>query len=190
MDEAQRIKNWRTKIASAVKTIPAVTPLCSPEPRWKIAWRTFTVSCKWSMPRCWGRFGATWSTSMSPTPRGKVLGYRNLSLLRRRLAPVMMRRDRRLVRDQLPERINQRIDVAMTAKQVDLHDAAMAAAGKLASIAKRRPLTPVEQNRLMAALQQARMACSAAAWWTRKLRAPRSSMSWPSFWKNFVSSPA
>ena len=39
--------------------------------------------------------------------RGKVLGYRNLSELRRRLAPVMLRRDRNLVRDQLPERIEQ-----------------------------------------------------------------------------------
>ena len=43
--------------------------------------------------------------------RGKVLGYRNLSDLRRRLAPVMLRRDRRLVSDQLPERIEQRLDI-------------------------------------------------------------------------------
>ena len=39
----------------------------------------------------------------------------------------------------------------------------MSAAGSLAKIAKRRALTPGEQNRLMAALQQARMACNAAA---------------------------
>jgi hypothetical protein len=94
--------------------------------------------------------------------RGKVLGYRNLAMLRRRLVPVMLRRDRRLVRDQLPERITQRLDVIMTPQQFELHDSAMSAAGTLANIAKKRPLTPSEQNRLMAALQQARMACNAA----------------------------
>jgi hypothetical protein len=74
----------------------------------------------------------------------------------------MLRRDRRLVREQLPERIVQRLDVVLTPKQRELHDAAMTAAGRLAQIARRRPLTPSEQNRLLAALQQARMACNAA----------------------------
>jgi len=78
---------------------------------------------------------------MSPDERGKVLGYRNLSVLRKRLAPVMLRRDRRLWRDQLPDHIVQRLDVAMTPKQIDLHDAAMSTAGTIARIAKKRPLT-------------------------------------------------
>lgn len=162
MDEAQRIKNWRTKIASAVKTIPCRyafvltgTPL---ENRLEDLYSLMQVVDSKVLGPLW-RYMVDFHVTDA---RGKVLGYRNLSLLRRRLAPVMLRRDRRLVSDQLPERINQRIDVAMTAKQVELHDAAMSAAGKLASIAKRRPLTPVEQNRLMAALQQARMACNAA----------------------------
>ncbi len=50
----------------------------------------------------------------------------------------------------------------MTPKQVELHDTAVAAAGQLAAIAQKRPLTPSEHNRLMAALQSARMACDAA----------------------------
>lgn len=50
----------------------------------------------------------------------------------------------------------------MTSKQREIHDDAMAKAGQLATIAKKRPLTPTEQNRLIAALQQARMACNAA----------------------------
>jgi hypothetical protein len=94
--------------------------------------------------------------------RGKVLGYRNLSELRRRLAPVMLRRDRQLVRDQLPERIESRLDVPLSAPQQELHDAALKAAAQYAKIAQRRPLTPVEQHRLLGALQQARMACDAA----------------------------
>jgi SNF2 family DNA or RNA helicase len=94
--------------------------------------------------------------------RGKVLGYRSLSELRRRLKLVMLRRDRALVRDQLPDRIEQRRDVGLSPKQAEIHDDAINTAGRLAQIIKRRPLTPSEQNRLMAALQRTRMACNAA----------------------------
>lgn len=162
MDEAQRIKNWRTKIAAAVKRIPSRyafvltgTPL---ENRLEDLYSLMQVVD----PRVLGPLWRYLVDFHVTDERGKVLGYRNLSLLRKRLAPVMLRRDRRLVREQLPERIVQRLDVAMTPKQRDLHDNAMIAAGRLAQIARTRPLTPSEQNRLLAALQQARMACNAA----------------------------
>jgi superfamily II DNA or RNA helicase len=162
LDEAQRIKNWRTKIASAIKLIPSRyafvlsgTPL---ENRLEDLYSLMQVVDARVLGPLW-----RYLTDFHITDeRGKVQGYRNLSELRRRLAPVMLRRDRRLVSDQLPERIQQRLDLPLTPKQQELHDAAMSAAGTLANIAKRRPLTPGEQNRLMAALQQARMACNAA----------------------------
>ncbi|MGB5985313.1 MAG: DEAD/DEAH box helicase, partial [Desulfobacterales bacterium] len=162
MDEAQRIKNWRTKIATAVKNIPCRyafvltgTPL---ENRLEDLYSLMQVV----NPKVLGPLWRYMVDFHVMDEYGKVLGYRNLSLLRRRLKPVMLRRDRGLVRDQLPDRIVQRLDVAMTVKQAELHDSAMSAAGTLAAIAKRRPLTPGEQNRLLAALQQARMACNAA----------------------------
>jgi len=162
MDEAQRIKNWRTKIAAAVKLIPSRyafvlsgTPL---ENRLEDLYSLMQVVDPKVLGPLW-RYLIDFHVT---DERGKVLGYRNLSLLRKRLVPVMLRRDRRLVRDQLPDRIDQRLDVAMTAKQQELHDSALSAAGRLATIARRRPLTPSEQNRLLAALQQARMACNAA----------------------------
>ncbi len=162
LDEAQRIKNWRTKIASAVKLIPSRyafvlsgTPL---ENRLEDLYSLMQVVD----PKVLGPLWRYLIDFHITDEREKVLGYRNLSELRRRLAAVMLRRDRKLVRDQLPDRIEQRLDVALTPKQQELHDAAMMAAGTLANIAKRRPLTPVESNRLMAALQQARMACDAA----------------------------
>jgi superfamily II DNA or RNA helicase len=162
LDEAQRIKNWRTKVATGVKLIPSRyafvltgTPL---ENRLEDLYSLMQVVDQRLLGPLW-RYLADFHLT---DERGKVLGYRNLSELRRRLAPVMLRRDRSLVREQLPERIEQRLDVALTPKQWELHDSAMMAAGTLARIAKRRPLTPSEHNRLMAALQQARMACNAA----------------------------
>ena len=162
LDEAQRIKNWRTKIASFIKQIPSRyafvlsgTPL---ENRLEDLYSLMQVVD----PRVLGPLWRYMADFHITDERGKVLGYRNLSELRRRLAPVMLRRNRSLVRDQLPDRIQQQLDVGMTIEQRELHDTAMTAAGSLAQIAKRRPLTPSESNRLMANLQQARMACNAA----------------------------
>lgn len=162
LDEAQRIKNWRTKIASAVKLIPSRyafvltgTPL---ENRLEDLYSLMQMVDGKVLGPLW-RYMVDYHLT---DQRGKVLGYRNLSRLRTRLTPVMLRRDRRLVRDQLPDRIVKRLDVGMTEQQWELHDAGMSAAGSLATLAKKRPLTPVEQNRLIAALQQARMAATAA----------------------------
>ncbi len=162
LDEAQRIKNWRTKLASAVKHIGSRyafvltgTPL---ENRLEDLYSLLQVID----PRVLGPLWRYLVDFHITDERGKVLGYRNLSELRRRLAPVMLRRDRSLVRDQLPDRIVQRIDVPMTAKQREIHDEAVQTAGSIAQIMKRRPLTPSEQNRMMAAMQRARMACNAA----------------------------
>jgi len=162
LDEAQRIKNWRTKIASAVKQISSRyafvltgTPL---ENRLEDLYSLMQVID----PKILGPLWRYMIDFHITDQRDKVLGYRNLSVLRKRLEPVMLRRDRRIVKDQLPDRITSQIDVAMTEKQVELHDSAMSAAGRLATIAKRRPLTPAERNKLMSALQQARMACDAA----------------------------
>ncbi|MEZ5448934.1 MAG: DEAD/DEAH box helicase [Thiolinea sp.] len=162
LDEAQRIKNWQTKIATAVKRVESRyafvlsgTPL---ENRLEDLYSLMQVVDPHVLGPLWRYFADFHITD----ERGKVLGYRNLSTLRQRLAPVMLRRDRRLVSDQLPRRIEQRLDVAMTDAQRELHDSAVQAAGSLAQLMKRRPLTPSEQNRFMSSLQQARMACNAA----------------------------
>ena len=162
LDEAQRIKNWRTKTATAVKSIDTPfafvltgTPL---ENRLEDLYSLMQVVDPTVLGPLW-RYLLDFHVT---DEGGRVLGYRNLAELRRRLAPVMLRRDRSLVRDQLPERIDSRLDVAMDRRQRDLHDEAMATAARLAQIAAKRPLTPSEEHRLMAALQTARMACNAA----------------------------
>ncbi|MEQ1531556.1 MAG: DEAD/DEAH box helicase, partial [Methylococcales bacterium] len=161
LDEAQRIKNWRTKIASAIKLIPSRyafvlsgTPL---ENRLEDLYSLLQVVDARVL-------GPLWRVLLDfhvTDERGKVIGYRNLSELRRRISSVLLRRNRSLVKDQLPDRTEVLLDIAMTAAQKELHDSGLSAASLLAQIAKRRPLTPSEQNRMMAALQQARMACNA-----------------------------
>jgi superfamily II DNA or RNA helicase len=162
LDEAQRIKNWRTKIAAHVKSIPSRyvfvlsgTPLENRLEDLYSLLQVIDARVLGPLWRCFLDFHVT-------DERGKVIGYRNLSELRRRISSVMLRRNRSLVKDQLPDRTEVVLDIAMTPKQQELHDSGLSAASLLAKVAKRRPLTPSEQNRMMAALQQARMACNAA----------------------------
>ncbi|MFW5442767.1 MAG: SNF2-related protein [Methylococcaceae bacterium] len=162
LDEAQRIKNWRTKIASTIKLISSRyvfvltgTPLENRIEDLYSLLQVVDARVLGPLWRCLLDFHVT-------DERGKVIGYRNLSELRRRISSVMLRRNRSLVSDQLPDRTEVRLDIPMTEVQQDIHDSALSSAGRLAQIAKRRPLTPAESNKMMAVLQQARMACNAA----------------------------
>jgi len=162
LDEAQRIKNWRTKTAAAVKSL--VTPYAFVLTGTPLENRIEDLYSLMQVvdPRVLGPLWCCLLDFHVIDDRGRVLGYRNLTELRRRLAPVMLRRDRSLVEDQLPKRIDSRFDLELDRRQRDLHDEALSAAGRLAQIAQRRPLTPSEEKRLMALLQTTRMACNAA----------------------------
>jgi hypothetical protein len=162
LDEAERITNWRTKIASTVKLIPSryvfVLTGSALEHRIEDLYSLLQlIDARVLGPlwRCLLDFHVT-------DAAGKVTGYRNLSELRRRMSSVLLRRERALVSDQLPAITQVCFDIPMTKVQREIHDAAMSNARQLASMAKRRALTPSEIRQLMAALQQARMAGNAA----------------------------
>jgi len=164
LDEAQRIKNWRTKTAAAIKSLQTRyafvltgTPL---ENRLEDLYSLMQVVDARVLGPLW-RYLVDFHVT---DERGKVLGYRNLSELRRRLAPVMLRRDRTLVRDQLPDRLELRLDIPLDHRQRQLNDEAVDSAAMIAQRAakQRRPLTPSEERALLSALQNARMACDAA----------------------------
>lgn len=163
LDEAQRIRNWRTRTAEAIKAIdtPFVfvlsgTPL---QNRLDDLYSIMQVVDR----RVLGPLWAFNQRFLAREERGRVAGYRNLGELRRRLEPVVLRRDKSEVRLQLPERIRSRIGVELTGRQRDLMDEGVSRAARLAAMAERRPLSPEEQKRLFAAMQTARMACNAAS---------------------------
>lgn len=170
LDEAQRIKNWRTRTASVVKRIPSRyafvltgTPL---ENRLDDLYSLMQVIDPHRFGPLW-RFNEQFATL---DHAGRPVGYRNLDRLRERIAPVMLRRRKEEVLTELPERIVNRLSVPMTPRQVALHDEAEGSAAQLVAILKRRPLTPPEEQRLMRALQRMRMACDAAGLVDKKTR--------------------
>src|ERR1051325_6044259 len=53
--------------------------------------------------------------------KGKVLGYKNLDLLRERLKPILLRRTRHSVMQQLHRRSTEIVRIPPTDEQVELH---------------------------------------------------------------------
>jgi len=164
LDEAQRIKNWATKTALTVKQLDPPfrlvltgTPMenridelasivewvddLALEPKWRLVpWHTTPVDGK-----------------------TEIGGARNLDTLRSRLAGCMIRRIRKEVLRQLPERTDTRIPIEMTPEQVEEHDALNMPIAQLLSRAKRRPLTQAEFLRLMMLLTTQRIIANGLA---------------------------
>ncbi|HKZ16655.1 MAG TPA: DEAD/DEAH box helicase, partial [Geobacteraceae bacterium] len=90
---------------------------------------------------------------------GKVIGYRNLESVRNSLKGVMIRRKKKEVLAQLPERIDKNFFVSMTPEQWDIHEENREIVAKLVAKWRRyRFLCEADQRRMQIALAVMRMA--------------------------------
>jgi SNF2 family DNA or RNA helicase len=100
-----------------------------------------------------------------------VLAYEGLDVLRRRLAGIFLRRERRTVMDQLPERTENTFWTGMTPAQRRPYRRHAAAA--IALIARGEALRPEEARYLFRALTAMRILCNAWAQYAWAEFAPR-----------------
>src|SRR5262249_32839040 len=160
LDEAQRIKNWNTRVARSVKKIASPhaivltgTPL---ENRLEEL-----VSIVQFVDRF--RLGPTFKLLHDHQMRdkeGKVIGYRALDKIGKTLEPVLIRRQKDQVLDQLPERLDKNFFVPMTPQQKHLHDENKEIVARIVQKwRKYKFLSEADQRRLMIALQNMRMSC-------------------------------
>lgn len=160
-DEAQRIKNWNTIAARALKRIASPyamvltgTPL---ENRLEEL-----ISIVQFVDQ--HRLGPTWRLLEEHQLRdeaGRVIGYRALDRIGQTLAPVMLRRRKAEVLTQLPERVDNRIFVPLTPQQRVHHDENGAIVTRIVSRWRKTGyLSDTDQRRLQCALQNMRMACN------------------------------
>jgi len=159
LDEAQRIKNWSTKTAQAVKRL-----------RSRYAFVLTGTPIENRIDELWSivdfldpaRLGPLFRFNRefySFDQRGRPEEYCNLAKLRERVAPVLLRRRKVDVEDELPERSDRYFYVDMERSQRDDYDAHLKEVSRLVAIAKRRPLTQQEQERLLKELNIMRMLC-------------------------------
>ena len=161
VDEAQRIKNWHTIAARALKRIECPyafvltgTPL---ENRLEEL-----ISIVQFVDQ--HRLGPTWRLLHEHQQRddhGRVIGYRNLDQIGRTLAPIMLRRRKAEVLDQLPARVDNTFFVPLTAEQRAHHTENGDIVARIVSRWRRTGfLSEVDRTRLTCALQNMRMACN------------------------------
>lgn len=123
LDEAQRIKNWNTKISRAVKSLNiryrfvlTGTPLEN-----KIE-ELYSI-VQFVDPYVLGPLHSFLERHQVKTDSGRVVGYQDLGAINRALQPVMVRRLKKDVLKQLPERMDKNLFVPMTREQSDMHGA-------------------------------------------------------------------
>src|SRR5437762_5296857 len=86
-----------------------------------------------------------------------VLGYKNLAELREKLQPVLLRRTRQSVSQQLPPRTNEIIRITPTQEQIDLHHSHMRLVSR---ITRKKFLTEMDLLRLQKHLLMCRMSAN------------------------------
>ncbi|MFA5631942.1 MAG: DEAD/DEAH box helicase [Porticoccaceae bacterium] len=163
VDEAQRVKNWNTLAARAIKRIdsPYAIVLTGTPLENKLEELISIVQFVDQH-----RLGPTWKLMHEHTLRddsGRVTGYTGLDRIGNTLAPILIRRRKSEVLTQLPARTDQQVLVPMTELQAALHeDNAQIAARVVHRWRNTGFLSESDQRRLTCALQNMRMACDSS----------------------------
>ena len=161
VDEAQRVKNWNTIAARALKRIDSSYAIVLTGTPLENKLEELISIVQFVDQH---RLGPTWKLLHEHQVKdeaGRVTGYRGLEKIGQTLAPVMIRRRKSEVLRQLPSRTDQNLLVPMTEMQMEYHKEN---ADEVAKIVKRwrktRFLSDMDQRRLMIALQNMRMSCN------------------------------
>jgi hypothetical protein len=161
VDEAQRVKNWNTIAARALKRIdsPYAVVLTGTPLENKLEELISIVQFVDQH-----RLGPTWKLLHEHQVKdeaGRVTGYTGLDKIGDTLAPVMIRRRKSEVLRQLPSRTDQNLLVPMTEPQLRYHrENADIVAQIVHRWRKTGFLSDKDQRRMTCALQNMRMSCN------------------------------
>ena len=161
LDEAQRIKNWKTRRAQSIKKLDSRyalvltgTPL---ENRLEELHSIVEFIDRFHL----GPMFRFLAQHQYVDEDGRVTGYRNLSKIAKSLETILVRRTRNEVLKELPERLDKNYFVPMTDEQMKLHEENRETVARI--VAKWRRLgflSETDQRILMIALQNMRMSCN------------------------------
>ncbi len=160
LDEAQRIKNFSTKTADAVKRLPrrhalvlTGTPL---ENKLEDVYSIVQFLDPQLLSPLW-RFAAE-HFMLSRSARNKIIGYRNLDRLHQRLQGLVIRRRKEEVLKDLPEQVENNYYIDLHQQQREMH---AGYAQALMPLLHKKFLTPVDLRRMQELLLRMRQACNA-----------------------------
>lgn len=159
LDEAQRIKNWQTKTANAVKQL--ATPYAFVLTGTPLENRIDDVYSivQFLDPHIFGPLFRFNRDFYQLDEKGKPTGYKNLDEFHRRLRSIMLRRRKSDVEGELPKRTINNYFVGMDHEQQLRYEEYQSRVARLLAIAKRRPLIKEEMEKLQRWLSCMRMLC-------------------------------
>jgi hypothetical protein len=154
LDEGQRIKNWEAKTTQTVKSLRSPFALVlSGTPLENRLDDLFSV-VEFIDDRRLGPTFRFFDRHRVTDEKGKVLGYKDLDVLRQMLRPVLLRRTRSSVMKDLPLRTTEIVRIAPTDEQACIEVEQM----KIVSAIVRKPyISEMDLLRLQKALLMARM---------------------------------
>lgn len=159
LDEAQRIKNWNTKTARAVKRLESRHAfVLTGTPIENRIDELYSI-VDFLDPSLLGPLFRFNREFYQLDEKGRPKDYKNLPALRERVRPVLLRRRKREVETELPDRTDRNHFVKLTpAMQVE-YDEVKQQASQLVQKSLKRPLTKDESELLMILLGMMRMIC-------------------------------
>ncbi len=159
LDEAQRIKNWNTKTAIAVKRLKS-----------RYAWVLTGTPLENRIDELYSLVSFLDPSIFGPLfrfnrefydfdERGRPRGYRNLETLRERIRPILLRRRKADVETELPNRMERTFLVPLSESQRSAYQAHEAVVGRLMATHRRKGLSEEQRERLIRELNMLRMIC-------------------------------
>lgn len=159
LDEAQRIKNWSSKTAQAVKRLDSRYAFVLTGTPLENRIDELKSIVDFLDPGLLGTLFRFNREYYDLDERGRPRGYKNLDKLRAKVAPILLRRRKVQVETELPDRNDRTLLVPLTRAMRSEYSEYERSVSELAAKAKRRPLTPKEQDLLMILLNMMRMIC-------------------------------
>ena len=160
MDEVQRLKNWNTQISMAMRRVVSqYAVILSGTPLENKLEELYSVM-EFADNFCLGPFWKFKAECIVSDETGKVLGYQNLNKVGEMTRKRLIRRTKKQVALQMPERQDKILFVPMTKEQRGQHDEFKSVIRQIVLKWKRLHfLSEKDRNRLLLCLSQMRMLC-------------------------------
>ena len=160
LDEAQRIKNFKTRISQIIKKIPSDYALVLTGTPLENKLEELYSIVQFIDPFVLGPYHEFMANHQVKNENGKIVGYKDLNQIGKKLSSLMLRRTKKQVLTQLPERMDKVLFVPMTEKQMEWHEEYGSVVANLVRKWQRMGfLNEKDRNRLMINMNMMRMVC-------------------------------
>jgi superfamily II DNA/RNA helicase len=156
LDEAQRIKNWESKTSKEVKKLRSRYAIVLTGTPLENKLEELYSIVQFVDERRFGPAFQFLHEHRVLDENGNLKGYRNLDVMREKLAPIFLRRTRNEVLTQLPARTNSTIYVELSDEQRGPYEDQRIA---LARLLQKNYLTDLDRKRILASVVNMRTIC-------------------------------